>query len=82
MSIPAEIVFRYNGDPNSDEMELHTNPELALPPAESVIGRNGRSWKVSKVEVIPPTSEMTRIPLYRVCVTEIQPDQPVGFISK
>jgi hypothetical protein len=70
MSIPTEIVYRYNGDPASDEMEVHASLGVVLPHTHSVIERKGKAWEVSKVEVVPCVNEMTRIPVYRICLTE------------
>jgi hypothetical protein len=72
MSIPTEIVYRYNGDPASEEMELHASLGVTLPHAHSVIVRKGKAWQVSKVEMVPCVSELTRIPVYRIFLTDAQ----------
>ena len=61
---PKTIIYRYNGDPNSDEEEFDQYGEFAVPKRNSIFLRHGRLWKTVRVkrEIGSPG----KIPIVRV----------------
>jgi hypothetical protein len=48
MRVAKQIVFRYNGDPTTEEIDLDMDGDKSAPEQGSVIDRKGERWKVSK----------------------------------
>ena len=46
---PKRIVYRYNGDANSDEEELDQSGGFAVPERDAIIIRHGKVWKAVRV---------------------------------
>jgi hypothetical protein len=51
MASIKQIVYRYNGDPNTEEPLIDYDDEIPIPNKDDVIQRNGTSWKVIQVSV-------------------------------
>ena len=63
MKNARQIVFRYNGDANSEETDLDTGGEIVIPQKDAIIERNGKRWKVAQVQqtMAPPALSVYRI---------------------
>jgi hypothetical protein len=46
-----QIVFRYNGDPTTEESDLDMDGDKSVPEQGSFIDRRGERWKVVEVNV-------------------------------
>jgi hypothetical protein len=68
MKEPKQIVYQYDGNPNSREIEDDRDGEKYVPAQASVLMRNGKLWTVVHVT---KQQELTRgaIPVYRVFLT-------------
>jgi hypothetical protein len=62
------IVYRYNGDATSEEVDPDMLGELTVPPKDSIITRKGINWKV--VHFITEIASNRRVPLIRVFLTD------------
>ncbi len=63
-----QIVFRYNGDPHSEETEQDLDGDFPLPNAGDLMERNGKKWKVIKVD--ETRGSKTEWPVYRIYLQE------------
>ena len=72
MNSAKQIVYRYNGDPNSQEFGDDLLGQTRVPDLGTTIERNGELWKVVKVDVETRTgpaqqSSSTRPSTYAAC---------------
>jgi hypothetical protein len=65
-----QIVFRYNGDPTTEEIDLDMDGEKSTPEQGSVIERKGLRWKVLQVRVEKDPAEPFEVPIHRVFLTK------------
>ena len=49
MRIAKQIVFRYNGDPSTEEIDLDMDGDKSVPKQGSFVERKGERWKVVQV---------------------------------
>jgi hypothetical protein len=61
-----QIVYRYNGDPTTEESDLDMDGEKPVPEQGSVIERRGERWKVVQVKMEISAEEPFAVPIYRV----------------
>jgi hypothetical protein len=64
-----QIVFRYNGDPTTEESDLDMDGEKSVPKQGAVIERRGKRWKVVQVDMERSAEEPFAVPTYRVSLT-------------
>jgi hypothetical protein len=64
-----QIVFRYNGDPSTEESDLDMDGEKSVPEPDSFIERKGERWKVVRVNMERSAEEPFAVPIYRVFLT-------------
>ena len=64
-----QIVFRYNGDPATEEIDLDMDGEKSTPEQDSLIERKGERWKVLQVKVEVNVAEPFEVPIHRVFLT-------------
>jgi hypothetical protein len=69
MRIAKQIVFRYNGDPSTEEIDLDMDGDKSAPEQGSFVERKGERWKVVQVNVEKNAVEPFEIPIYRVFLT-------------
>jgi hypothetical protein len=69
MRLPKQIVFRYNDDPTSEEIDLDMDGEKTTPEQGGVIERKGMRWKVLQVNVEANAAEPFEVPVHRVFLT-------------
>jgi len=65
--IPKQIVYRYNGDPKSEEVDQDLYGGPAVPEKDAVVDRKGKSWRVAKVDI---ETSGKNIPVYRIYLTD------------
>jgi hypothetical protein len=66
---PKEFVYRYNGEPDSQESLIDNEGTLPIPSADEVIMRKGREWKVAYADVeLAPNN--AHIPIVSVFLIE------------
>jgi hypothetical protein len=51
MRVAKQIVFRYNGDPSNEEVDLHKDGDKSVPKEGSFIDRKRARWEVTQVSV-------------------------------
>jgi hypothetical protein len=51
MKDSRKIVYRYNGDASSDEVEVDFNGDMPVPRAGESVTRNGKQWRTIQVEI-------------------------------
>ena len=61
-----QIVFRYNGDPTTEESDLDMDGDKSVPEPGSLIERRGERWKVVQVNIETSAEEPFAVPIYRV----------------
>jgi hypothetical protein len=64
-----QIVFRYNGDPTTEEIDLDMDGDKSVPEQGSVVERKGERWKVVQVNVETSISEPFAARIHRVFLT-------------
>jgi hypothetical protein len=69
MRVAKQIVFRYNGDPTTEEIDLDMDGEKSVPKQSSFVDRKGERWKVVQVNVERSVTEPFEVPIYRVSLT-------------
>ena len=69
MRVPKQIVFRYNDDPNSEEIDLDMDGDKSTPEQGGVVERKGMRWKVLQVKVEANAAEPFEVPVHRVFLT-------------
>jgi hypothetical protein len=70
MKPAKQIVFRYNGDPATEEIDLDMDGDKSVPEKGSVIERKGKRWKVIQVNTETSASEPFQAPIHRVFLTD------------
>ena len=68
MKSAKQIVYRYNGDPSSEEVVVDSLGEMAVPSQGGVIERKGKRWKVLAVNV--ETGAKGQLPVHRVFLSD------------
>lgn len=63
-----QIVYRYNGDVNSEEVLVDYDGDIPTPQAFDIIERKVKNWKVVQREIESPNSGA--IPVLRVFLTD------------
>jgi hypothetical protein len=66
MKSAKQIVFRYNDDPTTEEIDLDMDGEKSTPEQGSAIERKGERWKVLGVNVETNAAEPFEVPIHRV----------------
>lgn len=66
IGFPRQIVFRYNGNPEIDDVELDQFGEVQLPQKGSVVERKGQKWKVVEINIETSVTQPAMIPICRV----------------
>ncbi len=69
MRSAKQIVFRYNGDPTTDESDLDMDGDKSVPEPGSFVERRGERWKVAQVSMETSMAEPFAAPIYRVSLT-------------
>ena len=69
MRVAKQIVFRYNGDPTTEESDLDTDGDKSVPEPGSFVDRRGERWKVAQVSMETSMAEPFAVPIYRVSLT-------------
>jgi hypothetical protein len=69
MGRAKQIVFRYNGDPTTEESDLDMDGDKSVPEPGSFIDRRGERWKVAQVSMETSAEEPFAVPIYRVSLT-------------
>ena len=69
MGHAKQIVFRYNGDPTTEETDLDMDGDKSVPEPGSFIDRRGERWKVVQVNMERSVEEPFAVPIYRVLLT-------------
>ena len=69
MRLAKQIVFRYNGDPTTEEIDLDMDGDKSAPEQGSLIERKGERWKVVQVTFERSITEPFEVPIYRVFLT-------------
>jgi hypothetical protein len=64
-----QIVFRYNGDPTTEEIDVDMDGDKSVPEQGSFIERKGERWKVVQVNVESSVSEPFQASIHRVFLT-------------
>jgi hypothetical protein len=64
------VVYRFNGDPRTDERIKKTVSRIGLPRTGDMIVRNGKKWKVSITRQDYIFLERAAIPVYRIFLTD------------
>ena len=76
MRVAKQIVFRYNGDPTTEEIDLDMDGDKSVPELGSFVERKGERWKVAQVNVEKNVTEPFEVPIYRVFLTNALKFQP------
>jgi hypothetical protein len=66
MKSAKQIIFRYNDDPTTDEIDLDMDGDKSIPEQGVRIERKGQRWKVQPVNVETNTTEPFEVPVHRV----------------
>jgi hypothetical protein len=69
MRSAKQIVFRYNGDPTTEEIDLDMDGDKSVPEQGSFVDRKGERWKVVQVYVERSMAEPFEVPVHRVFLT-------------
>ena len=69
MRAAKQIVFRYNGDPTTEETDLDMDGDKSVPEQGSFVDRRGERWKVAQVSMETSVAEPFAVPIYRVSLT-------------
>ena len=64
-----QIVYRYNGDPKSDEVEHDLDGEVIVPQRDQIVIRNGKHWRVVQVNIETTVSAPRAIPIVHIFLT-------------
>lgn len=66
-----QFVYRYDGDPQSEEAEDDFFGEIEIPKENTVIERNGKRWKVAAIQISQSVSHPPALPIYRIFLTKV-----------
>jgi hypothetical protein len=69
MRAAKQIVFRYNGDPTTEEIDLDMDGDKSVPEQGSFVERKGQRWKVIRVHVETDVTEPFEVPIHRIFLT-------------
>ena len=69
MRTAKQIVFRYNGDPSTEEIDLDMDGDKSVPQQGSFVERKGERWRVVQANVETNVSEPFEVPIHRVFLT-------------
>jgi hypothetical protein len=69
MRSAKQIVFQYNGDPTTQDIDLDMDGDKSVPEQGSLIDRRGERWKVVQVNVETNMTEPFEVPVHRVFLT-------------
>ena len=69
MKSAKQIIYRYNDDPTTEEIDLDMDDEKAVPKEGSSIERKGERWRVVKIHVATNEAEPFEAPVHRVFLT-------------
>ena len=67
-----QIIYRYNDDPATEEIDLDMDNEKAVPEEGSSIERKGERWRVVKIQIATNEGEPFEVPVHRVFLTNKQ----------
>ena len=76
MRSAKQIVFRYNSDPTTEEIDLDMDGDKSVPEQGSLIDRRGERWKVVQVNVERSVIEPFEVPIHRVFLTNKLSSEP------
>ena len=65
-----QIIYRYNGNPASEEIEVDWHGEVGLPAQGSIIERKRSSWKVLAVLTETSVTNPNEFPIHRIFLTD------------
>jgi hypothetical protein len=65
-----QMVYRFNGDPSTDETETDFNDSMQIPAAGSMCSQNGKTWFVSRVSVEEDLRGPRPIPRVQIFLTD------------
>jgi hypothetical protein len=65
-----QVVYRYNGDPNSEEVEQDIDGVLRIPLKDELVSRNGKPWKVVHVSIEQSLNANGPISVLRLFLTD------------
>lgn len=71
MTESKQLVYRYEGDPKSEETEEDLEGDAAVPSKDAVIARKGKRWRVVAVNKEQLLARPPAIPVYRIFLTEV-----------
>ncbi len=64
-----QIVYRYNGDTASEEVEQDPQGEIVVPQLNGIIHRHNKPWKV--IYVVTESCADGRMPVVRIFLTDL-----------
>jgi hypothetical protein len=64
-----QIVFQYNDDLTTEEIDLDMDGEKCTPAQGSIVERKGERWRVVQVKVETDPAEPFEVPVHRVFLT-------------
>jgi hypothetical protein len=65
-----QMVYRYNGDATSDEVEVDRDGEITVPERDQIVMRKDKRWKVVHVITEVTVAGPQAIPVVRVFLTD------------
>jgi hypothetical protein len=65
-----QIVFRYNNDPATEEIDLDMDGEKSTPELGSFVERKGKRWKVIQVKIETNAAEPFEVPIHRIFLAD------------
>jgi len=65
-----QIIFRYNGDANTEEVEQDFDDSIVVPEKDSAYQRKGKSWLVAAVQTTTSLDAKGPIPIIRIFLVE------------
>lgn len=68
--VAKQILYRYSGDPHSDETIIDRNGEIPIPVKHEVLKRHSKKWKVVAVETLDSVAGPKTVPTYLVYLTD------------
>lgn len=63
---PKQFVYRYNGDPDSEESLMDAQGSILIPKAAETVIRKGKEWKVAYAGVQRPRGHMPVVSVFLV----------------
>jgi len=71
MGTAKQIVFRYNGDPATEEHVADLEGEETIPTQGAIVERKRKQWKVVAVHKEERVTTPKAIPVYRVYLSDL-----------